>query len=84
MSKKKKKKKTVYYDDGRTIYDMSGVSGRKSLGDNPNVGRPHASFGEQFKTYKAAVKTMIIPMFVTLGIIAVAFGLLYLILTVAG
>jgi len=80
--KKKKKNKTVYYDDGRTLYDMSGVGGRPSLDRNPRLG-PRASFKEQFRTYIAAVKTMILPMFMTLGIISVAFLFLYIILELA-
>lgn len=83
MSKKKKKNKTVYYDDGRTISDMSGVGGKKNLNENPDLGRPHASLKEQFQTYIAAVKTMIFPMLVTIGAICVVFLLLYLIFELA-
>ena len=80
----KKKKKVKYYDDGRTISDMSGIGGRKRLDQNPQIGRPRASMREQFRTYIAAVKMMIIPMFITLGIITAAFLFLYLILELAG
>ena len=81
--KKKKKNKTVYYDDGRTIYDMSGVGGRSNLDPNLQLGRPRATLKEQFRTYIAAVKTMILPMLMTLGIISVAFLFLYIILELA-
>ena len=83
--KKNKKKKTVYIDDGRTIADMSGL-GHASRGDEPKFdksGRRRASAREQFETYKAAVKTMLLPMFITIGIICVAFGLLYLLFELA-
>lgn len=74
MSKnKKKKKKTVYYDDGRTIADMSSITGRPSAA-------PRASFKEQAKTYFTTVKAMFLPMLAFMGVIAIAFGVLYLIL----
>ena len=77
--KKKKKQKTVYIDDGRTLADMSGLGGRRSSElRTDRSGRPRASAKEQFETYKAAVKTMLVPMFITIGVICVAFGLLYL------
>ena len=71
---KKGKNKTVYVDDGRKIADMSGL-----YGSSP-AGRSRSSFKEQFKTYIDTVKLMIVPMFITLGIIAVAFLLMYIIL----
>ena len=87
-NQKKKKEKIVYIDDGSTISDMSGVGrgGRARsqqerptrAGRDPNLLRPRASFKEQRDTYFAAVKMMILPMLVTIGIICVAFLILYL------
>lgn len=76
--KKKKKNKTVYVDDGSTISDMSGLRG-SSKGHNNGL-RPRASFKEQFKTYTDAVKMMFFPMLVVLGIIALAFLIVYILL----
>ncbi|MBP3376596.1 MAG: hypothetical protein J6L83_07510 [Clostridia bacterium] len=83
---KKKKEKAVYIDDGSTIADMSGIGGKKSDRRteqnkfNPNGIRPRATFKEQWKTYTDAVKMMFLPMLAVLGILAIAFLLVYLIL----
>ena len=85
MSKdKKQKKKTVYYDDGRTIADMSGLNGRKRDRGNatPSFGK-RASLKEQAKTYFAAVKMMFVPMLTVMGAICVLFLILYIILELA-
>jgi hypothetical protein len=74
---KKKKEKTVYIDDGSTISDMSALGGRSYRRDG-SFGRP--TFRDCFRTYICAVKMMLLPMLVTIGIIAVAFLLIYLIL----
>ena len=85
---KEKKEKIVYIDDGSTVSDMSGV-GRGGLrketkdrptraGRDPGLLRPRASFKEQRDTYFAAVRMMILPMLVTIGIISIAFLILYL------
>lgn len=81
--KKKKKEKAKYYDDGRTIYDMSGTSrqnvilGGKS-GDSRKKNRGTAR--EQMDTFVTTMRQMILPMLVVMGIITFAFGVLYLIL----
>ncbi len=75
-NKKNKKEKITYIDDGRTIADMSGLSG----GRKQSRPQPRASLKEQWKTYVAAVKMMIIPMFVTIGIICIAFLAMWLLL----
>ena len=86
--KKEKKEKIVYIDDGSTISDMTGV-GRGGLrketkerptraGRDPGLLRPRATFKEQRDTYFAAVKMMILPMLVTIGIISIAFLILWL------
>ena len=73
---KNKKKKTTYVDDGRRIADMSSLRGVSSGLGSP---RHRASLKEQFQTYISAVKLMFIPMLVTLGIISLAFILIYII-----
>ena len=86
MAKKdKKKEKITYIDDGSTIADMSSVSGKKQekttkkQSFNSNI-RPRATLGEQWKTYTDAVKMMFFPMLAVLGILALAFLLVYIIL----
>ena len=84
--KKKKKPKTVYIDDGRTICDMSaldrarGKSSDTSLAQpkQPSQGRVRASVKEQLRTYFEAVKMMLLPMLVVLGVISVAFFIMWL------
>ena len=78
--KKKKKKKTVYVDDGSTIADMSGVGKSNASRHNCSGARPRASFKEQFKTYTDAVKMMFLPMLAVLGILALAFLIVYILL----
>ena len=75
--KKKKKEKVTYVDDGRTLYDMSALGGSRGM----NVGK--GTWKERTRTYFTAVKQMIIPMFVTIGIICLVFGILWVILTLA-
>ena len=84
MSKNKKpKKKVTYIDDGRTIADMSGVD---RIGKRPNtksperLDRPNSSFKSQWNTYWSTVKMMVLPMLVVIGIICVAFGLMYILM----
>ena len=75
MGKKKEKKDKVrYYDDGRTVSDMSGVRPSPLSGGDPL--RPRASAKEQWDTYWNAVKMMFVPMLVVL----VGLGILYMIL----
>ena len=93
---KKKKKKVVYYDDGRTIADMSGLYGKESSGDSKNEEpdykgdpgvfsgyRPGHTPKDWAKTYWNSVKTMFLPMLATLGVIAAAFLVLWLLLELA-
>ena len=73
--KKTKKKKTVYYDDRRTLADMSSLNGGTAGGP-----RPRSSFKDQMKTYFSTVKAMFLPMLTFMGGITVVFLILYLIL----
>ena len=72
---KKTKKKAKYYDDGRTIADMSSLRGGSSGGP-----RPKSSFKDQMKTYFSTVKAMFLPMLAFMGGITVVFLIIYLIL----
>jgi len=73
---KKKREKITYYDDDSTISDMSGVRGAKpKSGSQPQ--RQGSSLKEQWKTYRAAVKTMVLPMIVVLLVL----GVLYLVIS---
>ena len=95
----KKKKKVKYYDDGRTLADMSGLYGKKnsdaageSDGGEPEYRGNPSLFGsyraghtpkDWAKTYFQTVKLMIVPMLVTMGVISAAFLILWIILTLA-
>ena len=74
---KKKKEKVKYIDDGRTIADMSGLSGV----DKRYTG-PKGTFKDQMRTYWNTVKLMFVPMMVTIGIITAAFLIMWLMLTI--
>ena len=75
---KKKKQKTVYIDDGSTIANMSFLGSSKLP---PIEGaRPNASLKEQFKTYTEAVRMMFLPMCAVLGLLALAFLIVYILL----
>ena len=80
MSKKDKKKKVTYIDDGRTIADMSGVGKKRQEKKLDNLDRPKSDFKSQLNTYWSTVKMMLLPMLVVIGIICVAFGLMYLLM----
>ena len=75
---KKKKQKPIYIDDGSTIANMSGIGSSRS----PRLegARPNASLKEQFKTYTEAVKMMFLPMCAVLGLLALAFLIVYILL----
>ncbi len=84
-NKKKKKTKNVYIDDGRTIADMSGLNQKRSgYGTElPGTRSGRGTFKEHMQTYFNACRTMFLPMLATMGIITVAFLILYLILELA-
>ncbi len=88
---KKKREKVVYIDDGRTIADMSNLPSRglgRSLSDaapkrkmsetERQFNRSRPVWKDQLATYFAAVRMMFLPMLVVIGILCVAFLLLYL------
>ena len=93
MAKKEKKKRerVTYIDDGRTIADMSCLPTR-GLGRSLSDARPKRELSETEKafnrsrpawrdhlaTYFAAVRRMFLPMLAVIGIICIAFLILYL------
>jgi hypothetical protein len=81
MAKKNKPKEPELIDDGRTIADMSNVPG--GLGSSPTPKMPKqegSTFKDKWKTYWSTVKMMLVPMFITIGILIVAFLLIYFLL----
>ena len=72
--KKEKKPKVKYIDDGRTIADMSNVG----YGTCNKGGNRSSSAKEKWQTYWEAVKMMFVPMLIVLGIITLAYLLLFL------
>ncbi len=76
----KKKEKVIYVDDGRTLADMSGVSGPR-LTRNP--AKASTRFKDAWKTYWNAVKMMFLPMLAVIGALVVLYGVMYLIFSLA-
>ena len=74
---KKKKEKITYVDDGRTIADMSGVTGGRNYIPRSRY-MPGPSFKQAWKTYWNAVRMMLVPMLVTIA----GIGLIYLIMMI--
>lgn len=66
---KQKKEKITYIDDGRTIADMSGVTG----GSNWTKQGTSSSFKDIWRTYWSAVRMMIKPTLVVVGFLLAAF-----------
>ena len=98
MAKKEKKKreKTVWIDDGRTIADMSNLPTRglgRSLSDaapkremsetEKQFYKAQPTWREYLATYFAAVKMMFLPMLAVIGIISLAFLILYILSVLA-
>ena len=71
----KKKEKVTYVDDGRTIADMSGVGGNRLSDRNPY--RPKLEFKEVWKTYWSAVKMMVKPLLVVVGVLFLVYAIAY-------
>lgn len=66
---RKKKEKITYIDDGRSIADMSSVSGGMKM----SKGHTHSSAGDIWRTYWNATKMMLLPTLAAVGIILVAY-----------
>ena len=98
MAKKEKKKreKVVWIDDGRTIAEMSNLPSR-GIGKSLSDARPKKEMSETEKqfyksqpkwreylaTYFAAVKMMFLPMLAVIGMISLAFLILYILAQLA-
>lgn len=72
---KKKKEKITYVDDGRTVADMSRVSGGMRL-SHRRYGGTRSSAKEIWKTYLGAVKMMFVPMLVVICAIIILYMIL--------
>ena len=79
--KKEKKAKVVYIDDGSTVADMTprDENGKKRQ-PRAHSYAPHAPLRDQLRTFTDAQRMMLLPMCVMLGIIALAFLILYFLL----
>ena len=81
---KKKKQKITYVDDGRTIADMSALSPRREKrtinNKTPHLRGHRSTLKEQWQTYIDAVRMMFLPMLVVIGIICLAFLIMYFLL----
>lgn len=73
--KKAKKEKITYIDDGRTISDMSNISG----GSGWTKRGTSSSFTDIWKTYWSSVRMMIKPTLVAVGFLLAAFLIVTLI-----
>ena len=76
----KKKEKITYIDDGRTIADMSGVSGGFSGRRRPEW-EPAPRIRDVWNTYWAAVKMMVKPMLVVVIGLLLIYVILYVLFT---
>ena len=88
---KKKREKVVWVDDGRTIADMSNLPTRgfgRSLSDarpkkemsetEKQFYRSRPAWRDHLATYFAAVRMMFLPMLAVIGIICIAFLIIYI------
>ncbi len=76
---KKQKEKVTYYDDGSTIYDMSGLRNKKPTNNNNNNlnplqnKKPRATEREKLRTFFQAFKMMLAPTGVALLILLILY-----------
>ena len=78
--KKSKKQKVTYIDDGSTVADMSGTHKKSTSRSDKRSLAPRSTFRECFQTYTDAVRMMFLPMLAVLGIMALAFIIIYILL----
>ena len=76
----KKKEKITYIDDGRTLADLSGLSGPRLT---RSAGKPAPRLKEVLRTYWNAVKMMFLPMMAVIGALVVIYAVMYLIFSLA-
>lgn len=74
MKKKSKKEKIVYIDDGRTIADMSGVSGGSQWTKRGTT----SSVRDILRTYFGAMRMMLLPTLAVCGFLLAAFAIVAL------
>ena len=82
MGKQKPKKEKIrYVDDGRSLADFSALDGKKTAASRRNDQslRQPPRLSDCARTYWEAVKMMFIPCLITIGIIGVAFFILWLV-----
>ena len=77
-----KKEKITYIDDGRTIADMSGVTGGMPRSSRP-AWVPRSSLKEQFGTFFRAMQMMLRPMLVVIAGIGLIYVIMYVLFSVA-
>lgn len=70
MKKKSKKEKVIYIDDGRTIADMSGVSGGAPQWTKRGTS---SSVRDILRTYFGAMRMMLLPTLAACGFLLAAF-----------
>ncbi len=82
--KKQKKEKIVYIDDGSTVADMSGLR-QKTVEPPPNSGndRSRPRWLQILGTYFDSVKLMLLPTLAFVGILALAFLLVWLLMNLS-
>ena len=73
--KKEKKEKVIYIDDGRTIADMSDVTGGRAWKKRGTV----SSVKDIWRTYWSAVRMMVKPTLVVIGFLLAAYLIVALI-----
>ncbi len=80
----KKKEKIVWVDDGRTIADMSGISGK---GYTPPADNKHskplrysAPMSEKLRTFFDAMGFMLLPTLAIVGLLCAAYLIVYILL----
>ncbi len=74
-----KKEKVRYYDDGRTIADMSNVRRAYEVKKAPQY---HSTFKEKWKTYWTAVRMVFPTMITFITILCILYLVAYLFLIV--
>lgn len=79
MAKKEKKEKVRYYDDGRTLADMSNVRRNYEVNKSPLV---RSSFKERWNTYWNAVRLVFPTMITFITVLCVLYLVAYLFLIV--
>ena len=82
--KKPKKEKIRYIDDGSTVVDMQPLEdANRRPGQKPRTPGTKGTLRDRARTYFAAVRLMLVPMLVTLGLIFVSFLITWIFFTLA-